>query len=197
MVPADEALADAYLDGDAAAFERLLARYERPIYLFCLRFLGQRAAAEDATQEVFLRVVKGLPRWDRRSSLKTWVYTIARNHCVDATRKRRHRKTESLDRTSDPDAAPPVEQVAGADGERPDHRREQALLRQAISDGIAGLPDAQREVFVLREYAGAKFQEIAEMTGASENTVKSRMRYALEHLRRHLAAAGFGPGDDA
>ena len=150
------------------AFERLLVRYERPIYLFCLRFLEERSAAEDATQEVFVRVVKGLPRWDRRSSLGTWVYTIARNHCIDATRKGRHRKTESLDQTSDPETTPPVERVPGPSGHRPDRRREQAALRRAISEGIAQLPDAQREVFVLREYAGSKFHEIAEMTGVPD-----------------------------
>jgi RNA polymerase sigma-70 factor (ECF subfamily) len=140
--------------------------------------------------------VKGLSRWDQRSSLKTWMYTIARNHCVDATRKRRHRKTESLDQASDPEGAPPIERVPGPGDARPDLRREQAALRRAISEGVAQLPEAQREVFVLREYAGARFGEIAEMTGVSENTVKSRMRYALEHLRRHLEAAGFAPGND-
>lgn len=194
--PTDEALAHAYLGGDAASFEQLMRRYERPVYLFCLRFLGNPAAAEDATQEIFFRVVKGLSGWDGRSSVKTWTYTIARNHCVDAIRKRRHRKTESLDRTSDPEEVPPVERVASPAGSRPDRQQEQALLRQVIAEGLAELPEAQREVFVLREYAGAPFREIAEMTEVSENTVKSRMRYALESLRRRLEAAGFGKGGE-
>lgn len=172
-------------------------RYERRLYVFCLRFLGDRAAAEDATQEIFLKVVRGLARWNARATFRTWVYTIARNQCVDAQRKRRHRKTESLDQTSISGDTPRIEQIPGAKGQQPDHAERRRVLRQVIAEGMERLSSEQREVFVLREHAGLSFPAIAEMTGVPENTVKSRMRYALEHLRKHLAEAGFERGDDA
>ncbi len=188
----DETLAAAYQRGDVEAFRHLLARYERPIYVFCLRMLADPSSAEDACQDVFIKAVRGLRQWSRQARFKTWLYTIARNHCVDTLRKAKHRKTESLDRTSDPSGVAPVDRVAGPDAWRPDAHMERTRLGQAIRDGIARLPPEQREVFVLREHSGLPFKEIAEMTGASENTVKSRMRYALEHLRRSLQAKGFG-----
>ncbi len=67
-------------------------------------------------------------------------------------------------------------------------------MSRQILEAIASLPDDQREVFVMREYAGMPFKEIGEVVGAPENTVKSRMRYALDHLRKRLLAAGIGPG---
>lgn len=164
--------------------------------LFCLRLIGSRAEAEDACQDIFVKALKGLSSWDGRASFKTWLYTIARNHGVDLRRKRRHRETESLDRTSDPNEVPPVERMPGPAGERPDRVEGRRALARAIEAGLARLSPEQREVFVLREQAGLSFRAIAEITEAPENTVKSRMRYALEHLRAHLAAAGWAPGDE-
>lgn len=189
-------LARAFRRGDASAFDALLVRHERSLYLFCLRFLGDRAAAEDACQEVFLRAVKGLAKWDGRATVKTWLFTIARNHCVDLQRRGRHRKTESLDRASHEGDVPLVERLPGPDGERPDRAHARKTLGAAIAEGLAHLPEEQREVFTLREQAGMAFGEIAAVTGVPENTVKSRMRYALEHLRRHLDRTGWGRGED-
>jgi RNA polymerase sigma-70 factor (ECF subfamily) len=151
--------------------------------------LGDREKAEDLAQETFLRIVKGAQAWERRARFQTWLFTIARNLCVDHARRDRFRRADSLD-AEGPDGEPSkVESVPGREID-PGRGAESARLRPLLQKALLGLPAEQREVFVLREQAGLPFREIAEMTGANENTVKSRMRYALEGLRKALAAAG-------
>lgn len=188
----DETLMQRYQKGDASAFAELLRRHRRGVFYFALRFLGQQAAAEDALQEVFLRVVKNAHRYERRAKFSTWLYTIARNHCVDALRKASYRRHPSLDAPvgGEEGGRSRVEMVAG-DIPEPDRDAHNQRLRQAITAAVASLGDEQREVFLLREHGGLAFKQIAEITGVSENTVKSRMRYALEKLRDQLRTEGF------
>ncbi len=189
----DTELMTRFKAGDARAFEALLARHRRGVFNFCLKMLANRAAAEDAMQEVFLRVVRSAKDWQRQAKFTTWLYTIARNHCVDAIRRNTHRKTASLDHAfndQEGDGTPLGERVADEEGISPDRGAESARMRHLLASAIADLPAEQREVFVMREHAGLPFKEIAEVVGIPENTAKSRMRYALEHLRDRLRAAG-------
>ncbi|HEY2746736.1 MAG TPA: RNA polymerase sigma factor [Polyangia bacterium] len=183
----DESLMLRYRDGDVRAFELLVTRHRKPLYNFILRFVRDTAQAEDVTQEAFLRLVKGADAYERQAKFTTWLYTIARNLCVDASRRGKHRKAASLDAPlSDDDGASSLldllpDGTAGVD--RQAQSRELGLrLRQAIE----ALPDEQREIFLLREVADLQFNEIANVVGCPENTVKSRMRYALEKLREAL-----------
>jgi RNA polymerase sigma-70 factor (ECF subfamily) len=183
----DEALMLRYRDGDVRAFEVLVTRHRKPIYNFILRFVREPAQAEDMLQETFLRLVKSAEGYERQAKFTTWLYTIARNLCVDASRRGKHRKAASLDAPTgaDGDGAPLIELVA--DGNAGVDR--QAIgkeLQARIQQAIAALPDEQREIFLLREVADLQFNEIAAVVGCPENTVKSRMRYALEKLREAL-----------
>ena len=183
----------AFKKGDAKAFERLLARHKKAIYNFCLRMLGDRSAAEDAMQEVFMRVVRSAKDWESHAKFTTWLYTIARNHCIDAIRKAGYRKTASLDQTLDPNeeaGSTLGDRVSDEESVTPDRGAESSRLRAKLASAIASLSEDQREVFVMREYAGMPFKDIASVVGVPENTMKSRMRYALEHLRAHLARLG-------
>src|SRR5438874_262627 len=185
----DEELLAAYQHGDPGAFESLLRRHRAPLFTFLLRMLGDREKAEDLAQETFLRIVKGAAAWEQRARFQTWLYTIARNLCVDASRRDKFRRADSLDETG-PDGDPPlVDSVPGRE-HAPDRGAENARLRPVLQKALLSLPAEQREVFILREQAGVPFKEIAEMIGVNENTVKSRMRYALEGLRKALLAAG-------
>ncbi len=189
----DEELLAAFQQGDAGAFERLLRRHRGPLYTFLVRMLGDKERAEDLAQETFLRIVKGAATWEQRAKFQTWLYTIARNLCVDQSRRDKLRRTDSLDESGldgAEDGGPLIDQLAGP-GPGPDRAAESLRLRPVLQRALLSLPEEQREVFILREQAGVPFKEIAEMVGANENTVKSRMRYALEGLRRALAAAGF------
>lgn len=189
----DARLMAAFKGGDARAFERLLQRHKKGVYGFCLRMLGERTAAEDAMQEVFLRVVRSARDWERQARVTTWLYTIARNHCIDALRKASYRKTASLDQSlkeGEEEGPTLADRVADEDGLAPDRGAESARMQPKLVAAVASLSPEQREVFVMREHAGMPFKEIAEVVGVPENTVKSRMRYALEHLRAYLVQHG-------
>ena len=184
----DEELLAEFQQGDAGAFERLLRRHRGPLYTFFVRMLGDRARAEDLAQETFLRIVKGAASWEHRARFQTWLYTIARNLCVDSTRRERFRRADSLDAQDGEDG--PLVDAVPSDGAMPDRAAQSVRLRPLLQRALLALPPEQREVFVLREQAGLPFKEIAELVSANENTVKSRMRYALEGLRKSLASAG-------
>lgn len=188
----------AFLAGDSGALGRVLHRYQKPIFNFCSRMLGHRGAAEDATQEVFLKVVRSVERYEPSSKVRTWIFAIARNHCIDELRKAKFRKTESLDQPlagMDEGGATLGSRIAAPGVADPDRGAESERLRSRLVQALATLPEEQREVFVMREQAGLPFKDIAEVVGAPENTVKSRMRYALQGLRAALERAGVTAGD--
>jgi RNA polymerase sigma-70 factor, ECF subfamily len=176
----------AYRDGDVRAFEVLVTRHRKPVYNFILRFVRDAAQAEDVMQETFLRVIKSAADYERQAKFTTWLYTIARNLCVDASRRGKHRKAASLDAPiGNEDGSALIDLVAdGKDGA--DRQAIDGELRVRLQKAIDSLPDEQREIFMLRELADLQFNEIAKVVGCPENTVKSRMRYALEKLREAL-----------
>jgi RNA polymerase sigma-70 factor, ECF subfamily len=189
MERTDEELFAAYQQGDAGAFELLLRRHRGPLFTFLLRMLGHRERAEDLAQETFLRIIKGAQAWEHRARFQTWLFTIARNLCADAGRRDRFRKADSLDAEGPDGEAPLVDTVIGNEID-PARGAESAILRPLLQKALMALPVEQREVFILREQSGVAFKEIAEILGVNENTVKSRMRYAIEALRKALTAAG-------
>ena len=184
----DEALMLRYQKGEIRAFETLLTRHRRPVYSFLLRYVGIAAVAEELLQEVFLRVVKNVETYQRQAKFTTWLYTIARNLCVDQSRRQKHRKAASLDEHfdgEDGDGGSLLDVVADR-GAGTDRKAISGELRGKLESAIAGLSEDQREVFLLRELHDMPFKEIAEVVGCPENTVKSRMRYALEKLKEQL-----------
>ena len=184
----------AFKAGDARAFETLVRKHRTPVFNFILRFTGHRARAEDVLQETWLKVVRSAREYEAKAKFTTWLFTIARNLCVDSARKESYRQASSLEAPMGNGAGGEEGRTLGEalpdGGATPERGAYNARLRPLIERALAGLPEEQREVFVLREYSGIAFKEIAEVTGVSENTVKSRMRYALEGLRRRLAELG-------
>ncbi len=185
----DEALMIRFQRGDRAAFATLVRRHQTALYNFALRHLRVAQQAEDVVQDAFVRVVQSASDFKHEARFTTWLYTITRNLCIDQLRKRVHRKHPSLD-----------EPKPGDDGEGPTLGEQTAdprasvereatggELQARIARAVEALPDEQREVFLLREVANLPFKEIAEVTGVPENTVKSRMRYALERLQEALS----------
>lgn len=183
----DEMLMVRYKRGDRDAFAELVRRYQRPLYNFSVRYLRNQEAAHEITQDAFLRVVKRSAEFKHESRFSTWVFAITRNLCIDELRKAKHRNHPSLDDTSET-GQPLAERIdggkRGTDGE---HGASSNELRNGILKAVDSLPDDQREVFLLRQLGGIPFAEISRMTGVPENTVKSRMRYALERLQRDLS----------
>jgi RNA polymerase sigma-70 factor (ECF subfamily) len=184
----DEALMAAYQKGDVAAFGELVARHEKRLWNFLRRFVRDNATAEDLLQEVFLRVVKSAVQWQPSAKVSTWLFTIARNLCTDQARRAEFRQAESLDQAKAGDEGSGlrrIDRVAAnsGDAEREAMGREIASL---VDRAVGELPVEQREVFLMREVMDMSFAEIAAQVGASEPTVKSRMRYALQRLRSSL-----------
>lgn len=180
------------MQGDRAALETLLTRYQRPILNFVYRLAGRDLPlAEDLTQDVFLRVVANLDRFDpgriespegaEESSgaragraFEKWMYTIARNRVRDqwrATRPEVPLEDDSAAIAADPD---PSRALGDAEQER------------AVEEAIDRLPLAQREVLTLRLHSGLSFAEISEVMGAPLGTSLARMRYALANLKKLL-----------
>jgi RNA polymerase sigma-70 factor (ECF subfamily) len=187
----DERLMLRFQKGEVRAFEELVRRHRAPVFSFLLRLTGDRGRAEDLCQETFLRVVRAADGWEPRALFRTWLYAVARNQAQDEARRKAFRRTE-------PEADPAGPAAASGDP-GPEQAAAGALLRPKLEAALASLPEEQREVFLLREHAGLRFPEIAAVTGVPENTVKSRMRYALEALRERLEAMGVAPdvGDAA
>jgi RNA polymerase sigma-70 factor (ECF subfamily) len=185
----DEELMYRYAGGEVEAFEEILRRHEKAVFNFIARFLGDRTAAEDLVQEVFLRVIRTAPRYKKKAKFRTWLFTITRNLCIDRSRKLRRRPEVSLNRSvssDDENGTTFLDQMADENPTNGAAGTIRAEFRARLQAALAELPDEQREVFTLREFGGMKFREIAEVTDVSENTVKSRMRYALQTLRGHL-----------
>jgi RNA polymerase sigma-70 factor, ECF subfamily len=184
---ADEALMVLYQQGDVRAFELLLTRHRKPIFNFILRFVGSRELAEDLLQETFLRVIRGAESYKRQAKFTTWLYTIARNLCVDQSRRAKHRKAQSLDApmSQSGESGTLLDVVPG--GDMPSDRQTLSKeIHDKLHQALGDLSEEQREVFLMREFLDMPFKEIASVVGVPENTVKSRMRYALEKLRLEL-----------
>jgi RNA polymerase sigma factor (sigma-70 family) len=173
---ADEQLMLAYRQGDAGAFQALYARHKGPLYRFVLRAVKERALAEELYQEIWMRVIEARGRYAVRAKFTTWLYTIAHHRLADHWRKRGLKLVEALE-ADDPPAPRGFEPEARAEGR-------QDLQRLAAA--LAGLPEVQRETFLLHEEAGMTIGEIALATGATEEAAKSRLRYALAKLREAL-----------
>jgi RNA polymerase sigma-70 factor (ECF subfamily) len=185
----DEVLMLRFQRGDVNAFDELVQRHQTALFNFALRHVGNAEAAEDILQETLLRVVQRAADFKHEARFSTWVYTIARNLSVDHLRKMTLRQHSSFE-SPDLEHAPSTRDTAV--NASPEGSVERAALahelRDRITEAIERLHEEQREVFLLRELANLPFKEIAKITDKSENTVKSRMRYALERLQEALQA---------
>jgi RNA polymerase sigma-70 factor (ECF subfamily) len=184
----DEQLMLAFQKGDPRAFEMLLTRHEKGVYGFAFRMLGDSMLAEEVAQESFLRIIQSASRYRAKASFRNYLYRIARNLCVDLLRKRPREP-----RPPDLDAGSPGTPEGIPDGNPgPENDVGSAQLRSAVQRAVSTLPPDQKEAFLLKEVKGMKLQDVAAITGANLNTVKSRLRYALTRLREHLASQGIG-----
>jgi RNA polymerase sigma-70 factor (ECF subfamily) len=164
------AITDALAGGDTKAVEMLYEKYESRLYGYLISMLGAEWAAQDAMQEVFLGLVRNHERLGGIEKMENYLFTAARNAAYMVLRERRN-APGSL-----PENAPIVAPVDKG-------RREEA---EELSAALLGLPVEQREVVVLKIYQDMTFEQIAAVTGESQNTVASRLRYAMEKLREIL-----------
>lgn len=178
----DETLMSAFRSGDAGAFELLYSRHRGGLYRFLLRQCGVAAVAEELFQDVWMSLIDAKSRYVPQARFATYLYRIAHNKVIDHFRRSAHRPSLP-DHDADVD---PTDLLVADPREQPDVRLETKAQIERFSVLLQALPDDQREAFVMREEGGLTLAEIAIATGVSEETAKSRLRYAVAKLRRGL-----------
>jgi len=172
---ADRSLVDRYLAGDLTAFDELMIRYERQIYRVCYRYVDNREDAMDLAQEVFIKAFEHLTTFRHESSLKTWLYRIAINHCINHVKKNRQEFVEISEYTGSVRASVHAEME---DREQRDHFRRM----------VKHLPPKQKAILELRINEQLSYEEIARISGRSISTIKASVFFALEKLRKLCSA---------
>lgn len=184
MEVSDEQLLIQWREGEPLALETLVRRYQVPLFAYLYRLSGDRAAAEDLSQEAWARFLTALDRFDPGRRLSTWLYAIATNLWRDASRGSRTRAAAAehlpelrsgLGITTPPT---PLEEAS---------RRE---LESEVRGAVHELPEEYRAVLVMRHYQGLRYAEIAEVLGCPVGTVKSRIHYAISNLRDRFERKG-------
>jgi RNA polymerase sigma-70 factor, ECF subfamily len=176
----DIELVERHRCGDAQAFDEVYARFGEMVFNLAFRLSGNYEEAADLTQEVFLRVYRHLASFGGRSSLKTWIFRIALNHCRDRLSRWRP-LTQPIGENTDegelayPDPSRGPEEMAVA-----------AAEQRRVAHGLARLPGAFREAVILRDLEGLSYEEIAEVLGVRIGTVRSRIARGREQLRALL-----------
>lgn len=167
------------LSGDRQAFGQLVERYSGAVYNLSYRMLGSIQDAEDATQEIFLRAYTRLESYDRGRKFSTWLLSVASNYCIDRIRRRRYAWVTLDD----------VAFSLPSSGPGPERSLLQREQRETVQQAITALPEAYRLVTVLRYWQDLSYNEIAEVTGLTEATVKTRLHRARKMLAELLEPA--------
>ena len=185
MGPTDEELVAAFQNGDAAAFDVLVNRWDRKIHGAIFRVVGADEDARDLCQEAFLKAYRGLGTFKREARFSSWLYQIALNVCRDRLRRRRGRIAVSLDEIEDTQDG-----ALRAPTPSPLDLMEARDLRHLVEDAMATLRAEEREVVILKEYQELTFPEIAEALEVPLSTVKTRLYRGLAQLRHELEGQG-------
>ncbi len=175
----DEELVKKYLSGDGDSFDELVERYADYIYNFIHQSVSEREWAEDLAQEVFVKVWKNLKKFDTKKKFKVWIFKIARNTIIDFFRKRKEIKFSDLEKKEEEFEIPDT-------GPIPSEIFEQKEIREEVKKAIDSLPLIYRLVLSSYHQDGFNFREMAEISGVSANTIKSRYRRGLAMLKEKL-----------
>jgi len=168
---ADAELVERYLAGDMAAFDELMIRYERQVYRVCYRFVENQDDAKDLAQEVFIKAFEHLGTFRRESSLKTWLYRIAMNHCINHVKKHSPEFVE-------------VSETIGSVGATVHSQLEDREQRDHFRRLVKQLPPKQKAILEMRINEQLSYEEIANISGRSVSTIKASVFFALEKLRK-------------
>ena len=181
----DERLVRSAQSGDLPSFNALVVRHERPVYAVCFRILREVTAAEDATQDTFVKAWSSLSTF-RGGLVRPWLLKIATNRCYDIIRARNRRPADSLD--AEVVEVEPQWTSQSLNSEEPESFATRIELSGFLERALSQLPDDQRVVIVLSDIHGHTYDEIAEITGVAVGTVKSRISRSRSKLRDVISA---------
>ena len=187
----DIRLLRAAADGDRDAFETLVYKYERFVYRSAYYAVGNAADAEDLTQEIFLKLWRGLSGFRGQSQFLTWLARIVRNTCADHIRKKRRVvPAESLSFVSD-DGESTDRELHDTDPQNdPSQAADRSENVRLVRQAMAMLSEEHRTLIVLRDIEGYSYEKLARTLGLEEGTVKSRLYRARAQLRQNLLSLG-------
>jgi RNA polymerase sigma-70 factor, ECF subfamily len=179
----DEQLLGSYRDGDRHAFAELVNRYQRELFHFLVRFLGDRAAAEDVFQETFLQVHQSAEQFDTDRRLRPWLFTIAANKARDVMRQRARRPTNPLEASigSDEEGGRFID-LMEASTNMPDEPMQKQELQQRVQGIVMSMPHHFREILLLSYFHQFPYKHISDMLGIPLGTVKSRLHAAVANF---------------
>lgn len=183
---ADESLMLAYAAGRAQAFDALYARHKGPVYRYLVRHCGEARLAEELFQDVWTSVIRVRASYTPSAKFTTWLYTLAHNRLVDHWRSKGQAGFVSIDGDDDDGMREHALAIPGARTDEPETRVAARQAGARIAAALAALPAVQRDAFLLQQEAGMSLAQIAALTGAGEETVKTRLRYATAKLRAAL-----------
>jgi RNA polymerase sigma-70 factor (ECF subfamily) len=183
----DEELMLSYKNGDSRAFEKLYLRHKGSLYRYMLRSCDSKDIAEELFQDVWASVIKARARYKSSALFTTWLYRIASNRLTDHYRK--SGKWDQYIESAGEEASDENSCAVAAPYEQPEHQTAINQQIQRLLFCLEQLPALQRQVFLLREEAGLKLEEIANAIEANKEAVKSRMRYAINKLRHCMGEA--------
>ncbi len=163
--------------GDEKAFSRLVGMWHKRIYNFAYRFAGREEIAEEVVQQTFIQVFQKVSQLKDVASFKPWLYRIASNCCNNEGRKIKRQQRLQRERV----------ETSWDDPDTPESLYRRKELNQLVLDVLGMIPEEQRTVIIMKEYEGLKFKEIADALGESQNTIKSRMYYGLDAMRKILS----------
>ena len=182
--PTDEQLLSDYRNGDKAAFARLVSRYQRELYHFLVRFLGNRASAEDIFQETFLQVHQSAEQFDPQRRFRPWLFTIAANKARDLIRSQARRPTNPLQAFISPgdDESGEFIDLMQSTAELPSEPMEKRELQKLVHDTVTSMPEHLREILLLSYFHQFPYKQISEILDIPLGTVKSRLHAAVAHF---------------
>ncbi|NIP38792.1 MAG: sigma-70 family RNA polymerase sigma factor [Candidatus Dadabacteria bacterium] len=188
----DEQMMENFQKGDSGAFEQLLNRYGSKILYFIMKKLNMtKPVAEDLMQEIFIKVIEKRDTFNTERKFSTWLYAVANNRCIDYMRRDKNKQTSSLDKELSADAGGTTHlELVKSETANPEEYSYNKEIKVCVDEGVCELREEVKEVFLLREIEGLSLNEIAEITGAPLNTVKTRLRTAYLNLREHLISSG-------
>jgi len=188
----DEDLLIRFCKGQKEAFGALVRRYERELYGYLRRYLGDGSLAEDVFQNTFLQVYVKSGQYEPGRPVRPWLYTIATNQAIDALRRNGRHQAVSLDQyreeTAEGDVHGLLETLEGR-GPGPLDLAAGEERRERVRASVDRLPDFLRQVLILAYYQGLKYREIADILGIPVGTVKSRLHAALVKLQEAWSEA--------
>ncbi len=184
--PGDEALMLAYAAGDAGAFDTLYARHRGGLYRYFVRHVRATGLADELFQDVWMNVIRVRASYTPDAKFSTWLYTLAHNRLVDHWRAQGRATLQSIDDDDAPAARDEAEALTAPRTAEPETRAAASETGARLVAALAGLPEEQRTAFLLQHEGGHSLAEIATITGAGHETVKSRLRYATAKLRAAL-----------